>query len=203
MTPGPTKYEQIDTARGALPLASWWSRVWGYLLDAVILGVATFTIEISTGVIHFRQVLVETDGTTRETEKLFRGGSTAEQVVVHFVVLAITLLYPYLLLRYKGQTVGMMATGITAVDAASGAALTSGQTVRRVLALFALVTLWTEIGFWVNLAGNSGATSYGSLGFGAVGALLFMVSAFWALGNARNQTLQDKAASTIVIRTRR
>ena len=60
--------------------------------------------------------------------------------------LVIGLGYPLVLLRWRGQTVGMMAVERAGRRPRLGGALTSPQAWRRVLAFFLLTTLWVQIG---------------------------------------------------------
>jgi uncharacterized RDD family membrane protein YckC len=90
-------------------LAGWWQRFGGYVLDAIIVDVPVFVVSFA---IEQSQPANTIPGTTG------RHIGAAAQAAVVAITLLITLGYPYLLLRYKGQTVGMMAVSIRAVDRA-------------------------------------------------------------------------------------
>ena len=86
----------------------------------------------------------------------------------------ITLVYTTVLLVARGQTVGMMAVGTRVVQAQTGARLTVGPAVAR----------W----FVEEL-----------LAVTIIGGLLDIL---WPLWDSRNQTLHDKVANSLVVRTR-
>jgi uncharacterized RDD family membrane protein YckC len=181
----------VATGAGNFILSGWWRRFGAYVLDSIIVGVPSFIVGLAIGVVDFTTSPV---GTGHRT--LSAGAQAA--VVVTAVVVALG--YPYLLLRYRGQTVGMMAFKVRAIDRASGGALTSVQTWRRVLAYFFLVVLWAQISeiIYLNSPGSSppGGVLLRLLSFAGL-----ITTALWPLANPANQTLQDKAADTVVIRT--
>ncbi len=111
--------------------------------------------------------------------------------------------YSFVLLRFRGQTVGMMATGVRAVDRSSGAALNTPQTWRRVLTFFMIVILWEQIAFVIRINYVTGPSPIAASIFIAIALIGLVTTALWPTGSTLNQTLQDKAAGTIVIRTRR
>ena len=102
----------MATGSGTADLAGWWLRFGGYLLDAIIIGVPTFVIGLLVGVTQRGHTIEGTTGTHLDL---------AAQAVVVAIGLLTALAYPYLLLRHNGQTVGMMAVGVRAVDRESGA----------------------------------------------------------------------------------
>jgi uncharacterized RDD family membrane protein YckC len=183
----------ISTATGPAVLAGWWLRFGGYVLDAIIVGVPSFVIGLVIGLTQRNNTIPGFVGTHLDW---------AAQVAIVVTTLLITLGYPYLLLRHNGQTVGMMAVGVRAVDRASGVALSSSQAGRRVLAFFFLVEVWEQISAVIGFHHIYGPQPilYGLFRLLAVAALV--TTALWPLGNPVNQTLQDKAAGTVVVRTR-
>jgi uncharacterized RDD family membrane protein YckC len=141
------------------------------------------------------------------------------QIAAVVVGLVIGLGYPFVFLRCGGRTVGMMATGIRAVDRVTGGPLSTAQVVRRILAFFLLVDLWNQLAEIIDF--NSVFRTTRTYSFGntsvstssvhypwvyvvvlLIGFAGLLMTAFWALGNPANQTLQDKAAGTIVVRWR-
>jgi uncharacterized RDD family membrane protein YckC len=185
---------QAATAAGTAELAGWWRRFGGYALDILMLDV----------------VLVIVDRLIRAADVALRAPlspglhamTPGAQCATVVATLLILLGYPFLLLRSRGQTVGMMAAGVTAVDRVSGARPTTAQVWRRVLAFAALTIVWLQIADVVafnSVVGPRPAAEVLALLVGFAGLL---TTGLWPLGNPLSQTLQDKAAGTIVIRTR-
>jgi uncharacterized RDD family membrane protein YckC len=176
-------------------------------LDGLIVGVPTFVLGLAIGSNHL----------------LGHAGQqpvgVGTQVAAVTLGLVLALGYPFVFLRHGGRTVGMMAVGVRAVDRVTGGPLSTAQVVRRVLALFLLVELWSQIAAiidfnWVvrtthsyTIGNMSVTTSSVHYPWTYVVVLLIefagtLTTSFWAVGNPVNQTLQDKAAGTIVIRSR-
>jgi len=181
------------TASGTAPLAGWWLRFGGYVLDAVIVDVPVFVVSLA---ITLSQPAGSIPGTTGR-----HLGTAAQVGIVAFSVL-ISLGYPYLLLRYKGQTVGMMAVGVRAVDGTSGAFPTSAQAARRVLVFFVLVSLWLQISVLIAFRHVFGPEPAAVVLLRLLSFAAVLTTGLWPLGSPTNQTLQDKAAGTVVVRTR-
>jgi uncharacterized RDD family membrane protein YckC len=183
----------INTRSGPAVLAGWWLRFGGYVIDAIIVGVPSFVLGVLIGLTQRNNTIPGFTG--------YRIGAAA-QVAIVVTSLLITLGYPYLLLRYKGQTVGMMAVGVRAVDRVSGQTLSHGQAGRRVLAFFVIVELWEQISAIIGFHHLYGPTPSGEVLFRLLAIAALITTALWPLGNPVNQTLQDKAAETVVVRTR-
>ena len=183
----------INTAAGPAALAGWWLRFGGYVLDAIIVGVPSFVIGVLIGLTQRNNTIPGFTG--------YRIDAAAQAAIV-ITTLLITLGYPYLLLRYKGQTVGMMAVGVRAVDRTSGATLSHGQAGRRVLAFFFIVEVWEQIAALIGYHHLYGPTPVGAVLFRLLAVAALITTALWPLGNPVNQTLQDKVADTVVVRTR-
>jgi uncharacterized RDD family membrane protein YckC len=184
---------QVVLGLGVAELAGWWQRFGGYVLDAIIVDVPVFVVSFA---IEQSQPASTIPGTTG------RHLDAAAQVAVVAITVLVTLAYPYLLLRYKGQTVGMMAVGVRAVDRSSGAALTSAQTAHRVLAFFVLVTVWAQISILIAFHHVFGPAPVAEILLRLLSVAALVATALWPLGNPVKQTLQDKAADTVVVRTR-
>ena len=122
-------------------------------------------------------------------------------LVALLVISAIAqLLYAALFIGRRGSTPGMLAVGIRAVDRTTGNLLGARRAWRRTLTAFALSGLALDVGalFDLGRATVSGVAVFLQL-LGAVG---FFLTYLWPLGNPLNQTLQDKAADSVVVRTR-
>jgi uncharacterized RDD family membrane protein YckC len=183
----------VNTASGSATLAGWWLRFGGYVIDAIIIGVPSFVVGVLIGLTQRNNTIEGFTG--------YRIDAAAQAAIV-ITTLLITLGYPYLLLRYKGQTVGMMAVGVRAVDRVSGATLSHGQAGRRVLAFFFIVELWEQISAVIGYHHLYGPTPAGEVLFRLLAIAALITTALWPLGNPVNQTLQDKVAETVVVRTR-
>ena len=185
---------QVVTAAGTAELAGWWRRFGGYVLDAVIVDVTVLVVArlIRAADIALRGPL--SPGLHPMTP--------AAQAAIVVASLLIVLGYPYLLLRYRGQTVGMMAAGVRAIDGTSGAPLTTAQTSRRVLTFFALTLLWVQVGDVIGFNHVIGPRPPAEVLFVLLGIAGLLTTGLWPLGSSLSQTLQDKAAGTIVVRTR-
>jgi uncharacterized RDD family membrane protein YckC len=183
----------FNTMAGPAVLAGWWLRFGGYVIDVIIVGVPSFVIGVLIGLTQRNNTIPGFTG--------YRVDAAAQAAIV-ITTLVITLGYPFLLLRYKGQTVGMMAVGVRAVDRVSGAPLSSGQAGRRVLAFFVIVELWEQISALIGYHHLYGPVPAGEVLFRLLAVAALITTALWPLGNPVNQTLQDKAAGTVVVRTR-
>ncbi len=186
-------HQQLSTASGNVELAGWWRRFGGYVLDIIIVDVPSFVIGLLIG-LATRGSAVSTPAGTHP--------STATQVTVVLVTVVISLGYPYLMLRFRGQTVGMMAAGVLAVDRTSGVRITAAQAARRVLAFFFIVSLWLQIAAVIGFNHVGGPLPVGETLFRLLAFAALATTALWPLGNPANQTLQDKVAETAVVRTR-
>jgi uncharacterized RDD family membrane protein YckC len=185
--------KSINTTAGSAVLAGWWLRFGGYVIDGIIIGVPSFVIGLLIGLTQRNNTVPGFTG--------YRIGAGAQAAIV-ITTLVITLGYPFLLLRYKGQTVGMMAVGVRAVDRISGVPLSSRQAGRRVLAFFVIVELWEQISAIIGYHHLYGPVPVGEVLFRLLAIAALIATALWPLGNPVNQTLQDKVAGTVVVRTR-
>jgi len=194
-TPPPSSQGRphIATASGSAPLAGWWLRFGGYVLDAIIVGVPSFVIGFLIGLTQRGNTIPGVVGSHLDA---------AAQAAIVITAVLITLGYPYLFLRHNGQTVGMMAVGVRAVDRTSGVALSSAQAARRVLTFFFLVEVWEQISAVIGFSHVYGPAPVGESLFRLLALAALVTTALWPLGNPVNQTLQDKSAGTVVVRTR-
>jgi uncharacterized RDD family membrane protein YckC len=163
------------------------------VIDGIIIGIPSFVIGFLIGVTQRNNTIPGTVGGHLDT---------AAQVGIVITTLLIALGYPYLLLRHNGQTVGMMAVGVRAVDRTSGVPLSSGQAARRVLAFFVIFDLSAQISAIIGYSHVYGPTPIGESIFRLLSFAALITTALWPLGNPVNQTLQDKVADTVVVRTR-
>ena len=183
------------TPEGTVPLAGWWRRFGGYVIDIIIVDVASRIV---------LKLIERIDIALRAPlSPGLHSLTLGAQVAAVVANVGILVGYPFVLLRFRGQTVGMMATGVRAVDRSSGAALNTLQTWRRVLTFFIIVTLWVQIAFVINMNHVTGPTPVAATIFNLIAVVGGLTTGLWPIGSPLNQTLQDKAADTIVIRTSR
>ncbi|MGH9046887.1 MAG: RDD family protein [Acidimicrobiales bacterium] len=147
---------------GAAPFASYWARVGAFLLDAVILFVVSLIYLLPA---HAFSAAATTSNGVRTHGTLSGGGIV--------VILVLEALYASLLIGLRGQTVGMMAAKIKAVDATTGGL----------------------IGFWRAL----GRDLFERV-LGALFVIPLIVDLLFPAWDPRRQTLHDKVTNTVVIR---
>lgn len=147
------------------PYAGYWARVGGWLIDWVILLVVGYIIEIvcSAGHIAWVNVHNSSNNTTAHV-------SVAAPIVQ---VLVVILYGAFFCGSSRGQTIGMMAVGVRAVDRDNG----------------------QPIGFARAL--GRGAFEYLMFIIVGIGWVLDML---WPAWDRRHQTLHDKVTRTIVVK---
>ncbi len=164
------------------------------MIDTVILAVPVYVVQIILGSILYSRPLAF--GVFASTPT----ASSTARILFNLFAAAAGILYGGLLIGYRGETVGMSAVGVRAVDKTSGQPLSMSLAWRRQLTLFVLVGLWTNIAFIMNvLVVHEPKHPPGTLVF-FVGFVLACMTYLWPLGNPLNQTLQDKSAGSVVIR---
>ena len=184
----------MTPAETAALIAGWWRRFGGYVLDVIIVDVAERIV---------LKIIERIDVALRAPlSPGLHSPTPGAQVALVVANVGILVGYSFVLLRFRGQTVGMMATGVRAVDRSSGAALNTPQTWRRVLAFYLIVIVWVQIAFVIESNHVTGPTPIAAGIFRVIAAVGVLTTGLWAAGSPLNQTLQDKAADTIVIRTR-
>jgi uncharacterized RDD family membrane protein YckC len=108
----------------------------------------------------------------------FNNGDQVTYLTFSFLALLVStfvgFIYVWLQLGASGRTLGMLAVGVRAVRADDGKPIGFGRAAGRTVVEFVLQ--WTAIG---------GLLSY-----------------LWPLWDPRKQTLQDKAAGTVVVKSR-
>jgi uncharacterized RDD family membrane protein YckC len=149
---------------GGVPFAGFWVRVGGFLLDIVILAVVSLVFVLPTHSIH-RTEMVNVNGHST----LHLGVSTGATLFL----LVLGALYSGLLIGLRGQTLGMMAVRIKAVDANTGGL----------------------IGFWRALGRDLFERLLGALFF--IPVIIDLLFPAW---DPRKQTLHDKVTNTVVVK---
>jgi uncharacterized RDD family membrane protein YckC len=169
----------ITLPQGDRELAGWWHRVAGFILDGIIVTVPLVILEKALN------------------------STTTEHVTVNLVLTLAGIAYAAILLQTQGKTVGMRIVQIHAVDGRTGDGLTSGKAWIRSLVSFALYGLVAEVAFLYYATQPPGWTKHHdgvpSLVLGIT--LLLLLTFLWPIWDSRNQTLQDKAVGSVVIRS--
>jgi uncharacterized RDD family membrane protein YckC len=132
---------------GGSTLAPYSKRLGGYVLDAIILGVASLIVIV-----------------------IF---SLLKVALIGFLLAFLFFLFyaPYFIGSRGGQTIGMKATGVKCVDAKTGETASFGKGFGRNI-------LHLVFGFFY---------------------ILQILDLLWPLWDDKNQTIHDKAASTVVV----
>lgn len=147
--------------------ASYWPRVGGWLIDALIVWVVSYLVSLPLRASHIARFTVQT-----HTGSVTRSGHFSALEFVAEVV--IVLVYGAIFCgSTRGQTPGMMAVGVRAVDRDTGGRIGFGR------------ALWR------------GAFEYVLFILLFVPWILDMLFPLW---DSRRQTLHDKASRTVVVR---
>jgi uncharacterized RDD family membrane protein YckC len=158
------------------PLAGYWWRVLGYLIDGLIL-VVVITLPLS--------------------------GLNTNVYAASVIDVAIVFVYgTFFLTRMKGQTIGMKVARIRCVEAVNYARVTFSQAARRT-AVYCVLYLFGTIYHYTKYVNPTAQQKISNDHHAAV-ALLFIVplllDLLWPIWDKRNQTLHDKIANTVVLR---
>ncbi len=159
-SPGPYPDERGVAQTGA-PLANYWARAAGLLIDGVIIAIVSLVYLVPAHALRGMQ----SAGTGQPRFGVSNGGV--------LVLLAIGALYAGLLIGLRGQTLGMMALKIKAVDARTGELIGFPRALGRDLFMRLLAAL-----FFIPL----------------------VIDLLFPAWDQRRQTLHDKVVSSVVIR---
>jgi uncharacterized RDD family membrane protein YckC len=162
----------VPVDRFGRPLAGWWQRFLGILIDLLILGVPK--VVVTAAVV----------GSTADNG-IFAVNWAVDAAIVGIVFAVIDLTYFGLLNGgEKGQTVGQMALGIAVRDEATGGAIGPQRAGLRILVLYPDI-----LAGWVPILGS-------------LAGLYSIVAGLSPLWDSRRQGFHDKVAHTDVIRVR-
>jgi uncharacterized RDD family membrane protein YckC len=146
---------------------------WGIRLGGFVIdGVILYVFQFILGVLLHRNQTLRVHFTMTRTDGSVQHNSIS--LLVFLLAGLVYLAYGAIMIGGRGQTVGMMAVGIRAVRAEDDGPVGLGRALGR--AVVQLVLSWTAI-------------------FG-------LLSGLFPLWDKRRQTLQDKAARTLVVRSR-
>jgi uncharacterized RDD family membrane protein YckC len=156
------------------PLAEWWQRLVAYILDGIVLGIVNYIL-LAIVVGHLRSTSLTGFGL-----KLW---------IVRVIVGVISILYFALLQgSERGQSLGMMALGISVRDAATGGPITPQKAGTRMVIFYpSLVLNWIPfIGVFLSFLGD-------------IWTLICGLSPLW---NDKRQGYHDVSQNTTVIKVR-
>ncbi|MGK0540095.1 RDD family protein [Propionimicrobium lymphophilum] len=183
---GYTSYPQVAASGGpttadGVPLAGWWSRVGASIIDGFILGFALnillipFSMGMGPG---FARWLEDVDTSLNTPSPLDpQYGIAGPFVAMTLVSVLLSFAYGFLMLRFKGATLGQMALGIGVVPTDNGRA-TGGLT-------------------W----GKAALRQCTYLIIGQI-PIVGLVSYLMPLWTQKRQTFHDMVAQTQMVRTR-
>lgn len=193
--PGPYAYQQphhqpVKAAPDGEPTASWWRRLFAYVIDGVLLWVVTV---VATW--HWLQPWVDT--ITDWYGDVITAAENGDQqpplpdAIYHIpwqfpvIGLVLYLVYEITLVAWRGQTLGHLLCGIRVRGAASTA-----KPDTRAAALRAVVKGANYIASLVPFVSS-------------LGGIFVLIDGLVPLGDGRAQSLHDKAAKTYVVRARK
>jgi uncharacterized RDD family membrane protein YckC len=155
-------------------IAGFWWRFGGFLVDAIILGLAVSIPVRQSSLSFYAESII--------------------QVVAAF-------LYFGLFVRYGGATLGMRFCRLRCLSA-DGSKVTARQAYTRALVycLFVLIASFYQLHTYRNPTPAETRTLARQLSIYLLLALPHYVELLWAAWDPRRQTLHDKAAGTIVVR---
>ena len=179
--------QAVTTADG-VPLAGWWWRALGGLIDAALVG----TVSVVATLPFYRDLLgafrtfwgaavnaAQTGGPPPPTPNFATMMSGGDQLLVMLVTFVIGMAYHLPLLRVRGATLGMLICGLRVVP------LDEGRSTARLA--------WSSVVVRALLWVLPGALSL---------RILTVADVLLPLWHPKRQTLHDLAARTQVIRTR-
>ena len=153
------------------PYASYWARVGGWLIDWVILIVVVNVIALPLDAARFSRINFHVNTTVNGTTTIHQYHYSVLSGIIGIVL---TLLYGAIFCgSARGQTVGMMAVGVRAVDGDHGGPIGFGRALWR--AFFEYLMFLACIVPW-------------------------MLDMLWPAWDSRRQAWHDKVSNTIVIR---
>jgi len=144
----------------AAPYARYWARVVGFVLDSFIVWLVSLVYLVPAHAVSLHRY----PGATGRLGISERGS---------LVLLLVEIVYNSLLIGLRGQTLGMMAVRVKAVDAATGQLIGVGRALGRDLVERVLSVLFL---------------------------LPLLVDLLFPLWDRRHQTLHDKAVGSVVVR---
>jgi uncharacterized RDD family membrane protein YckC len=198
----------VPTTPDGQRLAGWWWRVLAYVIDGVVLAVVGNIVSIRAQIGVQEDIQTLTDEFERRIDAnpddtaafgdLFHG--IADTMHDHALALSLPslilgVLYFGILLRWKGATLGMLATGLRVRLRERPGTLPTGAVVARVGLQVGIVGVLNLVGL---LSGSLALILVLSLG----GLLFMLLNYLWPLWDSKKQALHDKAARTNVVKVR-
>lgn len=193
------------TAPDGQPLSGWWWRALAFLVDSVVLWVVGYLVTLPAQLAIQRTL---TDNQARLQERLERGqpvspdalwGPMLDAYADHLLALVVVPVvlavgYHSGFLRWRGATPGKLLCGLRVRSRVADGRVSFAAIAARLSVQLGPGWLALGLGIWTG--------SFGTIVLGFLCSFLFVVlDALVALG-PRRQTIHDRAARTVVVRTR-
>lgn len=170
----PYGYAPVPVDGQGRPLAEWWQRLMAYILDGIALGIVNYIL-LAIVVGHIRSNTLTGFGIKVWIVRVIVGVGS----IIYFAVLEGS---------ERGQSLGMMALGISVRDASSGGAITPQRAGLRMVIFYPsqVLTLIPFVGGFLSL-------------LGVIWTLICGLSPLW---NDNRQGYHDISQNTTVIKVR-
>lgn len=191
--PGPTTPDGV-------PLAGWWWRVLAFVIDSFIVGIPGFVVAIPAAAGMQGRLQDAMDKLTSSDQPDILGfydsyfDALRPVMAWGLVAAALGLVYFAVMLRWKGATLGQLATGLEVRLRETPGRLPWGAVVLRVLALNGVRVLPTIL--FVLAGWRAGVP------LAVVVELYLVLDVLWPLWDKNRQALHDKVARTNVVKVR-
>jgi uncharacterized RDD family membrane protein YckC len=189
-------------------LAGWWWRALAFFIDGILVGLVSNIVSLPAQLALQEDLTQVVNDFTRELDQnpnsnpdigAFLGDyldALADHALWLFLPgIVLTLLYHTVMLRWKGATLGKLATGLRVRLRERPGQLSWGTVLVRVTAQYGVPYALAV------LAVLSGSLAGASL-FGLAYAVYFLTDNLWPTWDPKKQALHDKAARTNVVKVR-
>ena len=166
-----------ETFVAGTQLAGFWWRVLGLIADVILIGLIISLPLRSVNLNSF---------------------------VTSYVEVAVVFIYGTICLaRFTGQTIGMRLVRTRCVDAVTHVQMSVGQIVRRtgLHSLFILAAASYHYTLYLNPTAKEKILNNHNSEIAFLFAIPLIVDLLWPIWDKRNQTLHDKFANTLIVRT--
>jgi len=166
-----------ETLPVGIQLAGFWWRVLGLVADVILIGLIISLPLRSTNVNTY---------------------------VSSYIDVAVVFVYGTICLaRFKGQTIGMRLVRTRCVDVVTHAQMSAAQVVRRtgLHSLFILLAASYHYTLYLNPTAKEKILNNHNSEIAFLFAIPLIVDLLWPIWDKRNQTLHDKFANTLLVRT--
>ncbi|GAB2991314.1 RDD family protein [Nocardioides montaniterrae] len=196
----PTQGVGTATTPDGVPLSGWWKRVLAYLIDGLVIGVPTLIVvapQLGDLLDVMRDQMHQAEAHPGMSTHAFdaRSAHIFHTMSLHQLpIVLLSLVYFAGMLRWKGATLGKLATGLRVRLREQPGQLPWGAVLRRVGILNGLSLV-------PSLLGAVGLEQVGSP-LGILIGIFVTVDVLWPLWDKNRQALHDKVAGTNVVKVR-